>query len=433
MSQFRSLLIEPDKNGIQTAAKNLREGKLVAFPTETVYGLGANALNTEAVLDIFKAKGRPLTDPLIVHIAEPTEARRLMDVSPVEERMFSVLTQAFWPGPLTIIVKASAVIPPPVTANTGFVGIRCPNHRLARMLIAESGVPIAAPSANRFGHVSPTRADHVLSDLGEKGVNVVNGESSEHCYDPPCQFGIESTVLKLEGSHNRATIFRQGAITQRQIESVLKNNGLEIELQAVSRTVKMHSTAADKSTPQPSASATAQNEENQGEVAPGQAVTHYAPDVPCFIVKSFTEESSSSSSSSRQGDAIDERDITLSSEELLSSVILIDYGRKFESLAPKVLAYRDLSPAKDSIEAARSLFDTLRWSEAIAGAKYVFVTPVEKKSDETGKEEIIEEQRLLLSSALSNGVDDMSLGVADRIFRAASGMYAHVKIFPSSA
>ena len=413
---FSSLLIEPDPAGIRLAGDLLRNGKLVAFPTETVYGLGANALNVDAVLDIFKAKGRPLTDPLIVHVAEPSAAKELIDITEDEERVFKVLTSAFWPGPLTVIVKASKLIPPPVTAHTGFVGIRCPNHRLARLLIESATVPIAAPSANRFGHVSPTRAEHVLADLGEKNVRVINGESTERCLDPPCQFGIESTVLKLDGQKKQATIFRQGAITQRQIESVLKSSGIDFAVVALVRAVKMHGTEKEEAKDPASSSSSTQS---GGEVAPGQAVTHYAPDVPCFIIKSLatvtdTEPSSSSRPSSQP--------LALDWAQLRDGVVLIDYGGKFSSLASKVLAYRDLSSSGDSQEAARALFDTLRWSEAIPGAQRVLVAPVE-----TGNKEIIAEQRQLLEDD-----HDMSLGVADRIFRAASGVYADVTIRDSS-
>ncbi|RYG62480.1 Sua5/YciO/YrdC/YwlC family protein, partial [archaeon] len=125
---YHFALIEPNEEGIAEAATRLRSGELLAFPTETVYGLGANALNEVAVLSIFKAKGRPLTDPLIVHIAYTSDAYRLIDIDEVSRKVFDALATKFWPGPLTIIVKASSLIPLTVTANTGFVGVRCPKH-----------------------------------------------------------------------------------------------------------------------------------------------------------------------------------------------------------------------------------------------------------------------------------------------------------------
>jgi L-threonylcarbamoyladenylate synthase len=440
IGMYKSLLIEPDTAGIKQAAELLKNGELVAFPTETVYGLGANALNVDAVLNIFKAKGRPLTDPLIVHIANPEAAKELIEISyPEEEKAYQALTDSFWPGPLTIIMKASPLIPPPVTANTGFVGIRCPNHKLARLLIEQSTVPVAAPSANRFGHVSPTRAEHVLADLGAKGVRVLNGESSSHSLDSPCQFGIESTVLKLDGVNNCATIFRQGAITQRQIESVFQKFGIGLKLVALSRAVKMHKEEENEEKLQASTD-NQLHKDTKGEVAPGQAVTHYAPDVPCFIIKSLkinrndhpsssssicngssNDNNSSSASSSSTGE--NSRTLRLPWAQIQSEVVLIDYGGKYSSLlSGKVLAYRDLSIEKDSLEAARNLFDTLRWSESIPNAKYVLVAPIEKKNHE-----LIDEQKQLIEE-MGESENDMSLGVADRVFRAASGVFADIVI-----
>ena len=159
------LILPNTREGISKAASLIKQGGLVAFPTETVYGLGANALNEEAVLSIFKAKGRPLTDPVIIHVSTAIMATELLEIEDDSSRqMFEILTTCFWPGPLTIIAKAKPFVPKVVSAGTGFVGVRCPSHPLAIALIIASGLPIAAPSANRFGHVSPTKARHVLAD-----------------------------------------------------------------------------------------------------------------------------------------------------------------------------------------------------------------------------------------------------------------------------
>ena len=170
----------------------IQAGKLVAFPTETVYGLGANALNAEACLDIFRSKGRPLTDPLIVHVHSLEHALTLLDQScPEIVELFKKLAIEYWPGPLTMVVKANLdLIPSMITAETGFVGLRMPNHPIALELIKESGLPIAAPSANKFGHVSPTKAEHVYKDFHQDSeVYIIDGIS--------CSFGIESTVMKI--------------------------------------------------------------------------------------------------------------------------------------------------------------------------------------------------------------------------------------------
>ena len=171
----------------------MREGALVSFPTETVYGLGANALDAEACTSIFTSKGRPLTDPLIVHVASMKHGLELIDQSePKVVQLFKTLGEKYWPGPITLVVKANLdVIPLLVTAQTGFVGIRIPNHPIAKSLIEKAGVPVAAPSANKFGHVSPTKAEHVYKDFHkDSDVLIIDGGC--------CNFGIESTVLKLQ-------------------------------------------------------------------------------------------------------------------------------------------------------------------------------------------------------------------------------------------
>lgn len=197
-----------DADDVKQAADILRHGGLVAFPTETVYGLGANAMDAEAVRRIFAAKDRPTWDPMIVHIASrdalPLVAAR------VPEKCLR-LADAFFPGPLTLLLPRSTNIPPEVTAGRDTVGVRMPGHEIARRLIAESGVPIAAPSANRFGHVSPTTAEHVLADLDGRIDAVLDGGS--------CTVGVESTVLDALSEPPR--ILRQGCITKERIEEVI--------------------------------------------------------------------------------------------------------------------------------------------------------------------------------------------------------------------
>lgn len=204
-------LISPTTEGIEYAAKLLQNGQLVSFPTETVYGLGANALDEQAVKSIFIAKSRPLTDPLIVHVPDVTKALEIIDVSPEELNLFIGIGKKFWPGPLTMIVKAASCIPLCVTAGTGYVGIRIPSHPLALKLLHASNIPIAAPSANRFGHVSPTRAEHVLADLESSGVKVLDGEDENNSVCA-CEYGVESTVLKIDSAGKALRILRHGAV-----------------------------------------------------------------------------------------------------------------------------------------------------------------------------------------------------------------------------
>lgn len=191
---------------IARAAALLRAGELVAFPTETVYGLGANALDPAAVDRIFAAKGRPETSPLIVHVASVEMARELaLEWSDKAER----LAREFWPGPLTLVVRKRPEIPDRVTAGLDTVGLRMPSHPVALELIRAAGVPVAAPSANRFGELSPTTAEHVRSGLGDAVVMVLDGG--------PATVGIESTVLSLAGAE--AILLRPGMVSQADIEA----------------------------------------------------------------------------------------------------------------------------------------------------------------------------------------------------------------------
>jgi len=180
----------------------------VAFPTETVYGLGANALNAEAVERIFQAKGRPHSSPLIVHVDSTDMARELAAVWPEKAQ---VLAQRFWPGPLTLVVPKKAIVPDVVTAGLPSVGVRIPAHPLAIELLKAAQIPLAAPSANRFTELSPTTAQHVRDGLGDRVDLVLDGG--------PCTVGIESTVLSLVGEMPR--ILRPGMVSRPAIEAVI--------------------------------------------------------------------------------------------------------------------------------------------------------------------------------------------------------------------
>lgn len=225
---------------IDEAGKLLREGELVAFPTETVYGLGASALDEKAVEKIFIAKGRPQDNPLIVHIAMWQDAEKYAEVTKDAETLF----KAFSPGPLTLILKKKDMVPSVVTAGRDNVGIRVPMHETARLLIEKAGVPIAAPSANISSRVSPTTAEHVYEDMQGRIPLIIDGGQ--------CGVGIESTVLDM--TKEIPVILRPGAITAENLTKYLPK-------------VLTH----------------------KGEVlvaeAPGMKYRHYAPKVPCVQAK----------------------------------------------------------------------------------------------------------------------------------------------------
>jgi len=196
---------------IKEAAAIIRDGGLVAFPTETVYGLGANALDAAAVQKIFEMKGRPETSPLIVHVSSVEMAREIAaEWPPLAEE----LARQWWPGPLTLVLRKQDSCPANVTAGLPTVGIRMPNHPIALALIEEAGVPIAAPSANRFMGLSPTTADHVKTAFGDT-LQILDGG--------PCEVGIESTVVAVEG--DKLTLLRPGMIALDDIEQISASPG----------------------------------------------------------------------------------------------------------------------------------------------------------------------------------------------------------------
>ena len=201
-------LLDPTASNVKRCAQALQNGQLVAFPTETVFGLGAAVTQAAAIEGIFKAKGRPSEHPLIAHVAPGVELQHwVAEVSPTMQK----LMDAFWPGPLTLVVPRGERMPLQVTGGQDSVGIRCPSHPVAIELLTAVGVPVAAPSANRFGKVSPTRASHVLAELGDRIPYILDGDVPE--------VGIESTIVSLLAE--QPAVLRPGAITAAQIEAVL--------------------------------------------------------------------------------------------------------------------------------------------------------------------------------------------------------------------
>lgn len=218
---------------ISKAKHLLEQGALVAIPTETVYGLAGNALDHNAIVNIFQVKARPHFDPLIVHVPAVADALRYVENMPAQAVQ---LAEKFWPGPLTLLLKKQDIIPDLVTSGLDTVGIRCPNHPLTGALLQSLAFPLAAPSANPFGYVSPTTPQHVNEQLGDKIAYILDGGA--------CQVGIESTIVGFE--ENRPVIYRMGGLGLEEIESVTGKV-----------TVQAHSTSNPK--------------------APGQLKSHYAP------------------------------------------------------------------------------------------------------------------------------------------------------------
>ena len=291
---------EDGEKGILEAARLLKNGELVAIPTETVYGLAANALDGDAVEKIFLAKGRPQDNPLIVHISQTDEILPL--VEGFDDRA-KALAEAFWPGPLTIILPKSERIPTQVSAGLDTVAVRMPSHPTARAIIKACGFPLAAPSANTSGKPSPTSAAHVMDDMNGKIAAVVDGGN--------CDVGIESTVITL--AQNTPRILRPGGITHEQLESVLGN--VEID-KAVFKAL----------------------ENDEKVLSPGMKYKHYSPNARVIIVKGSLENFAKFAADRQEKTCV----VCFDGEERAMSVPAFSYGH-----------------ADNPQEQARELFDVL--------------------------------------------------------------------------
>lgn len=231
----------PPWTSVSEAAQLLKQGEVVAIPTETVYGLAGNAFEPKALAKIFAAKERPTFDPLIVHIAD---IEQLKDVAQNIPDAAYKLAEAYWPGPMTMILPKKDCIPDLCTSGLPSVAVRFPSHPVAQAIIRESGLPLAAPSANLFKHVSPTTAEHVAAQLADRIAGIVDGGA--------CEVGVESSIISLVG--DKPTVLRPGAITPEMFQKVLG----EVDIK--------------ESTSKP----------GQPMAAPGQCDTHYRPQVPLY-------------------------------------------------------------------------------------------------------------------------------------------------------
>jgi L-threonylcarbamoyladenylate synthase len=289
---------------LQQAAEILKRGGLLGIPTETVYGLGANGLNETAVANIFKAKGRPQDNPLILHIPDVGWLDRYCEDIP--ESAYT-LANKFWPGPMTIILKRKPIVPDVVTAGLDTVGMRCPAHALCRKIIAAADVPVAAPSGNTSGRPSPTTAAHMLEDMDGKIDAIMEGG--------PCCVGVESTIIDLTCTPPR--LLRPGGITLEQLREVL---GEVIVDDAVKRGMK----------------------EGEKPRAPGMKYRHYAPNAPVTVITGSAEETARYiSDHAAPGDGI-----------ICFREQLPRFGADYVTM--------DLGPASDKEEQARRIFDALR-------------------------------------------------------------------------
>lgn len=313
---MKTQILEPSQENIRLASNALKNGQIVGIPTETVYGLAGNALDPEALAKIFDAKKRPTFDPLIVHISTDFDLGSLVDFSQLSAQAIEnlqKLTQAFWPGPLTLVLPKKQLIPDLATSGLKSVAIRMPRHPVAQALLKEVGLPLAAPSANRFGRISPTSASHVMDELKGKIQYIIDAGS--------CEIGVESTVveLKLDGAVH---LLRPGGVSQGEIEKLL---GLTLKVGSPLKTA-----------------------------SPGMLENHYAPLRPLFLLETHALEASFDKALGALETPPNRLGVLLFSGSAHKTQDLLS-----QKLGLPVTA-RCLSPSGDLLEAAKNLFAYLR-------------------------------------------------------------------------
>ncbi len=341
-------ILNPTPENIRNAAELLRSGEVVGMPTETVYGLAGSVFDEAALARIFAVKERPTFDPLIVHLAaevlkvEPLSALAELELvnvaqlSPLARSRATALMRAFWPGPLTIVLPKTARVPDLATSGLGTVGLRSPRHPVAQALILAAGVPLAAPSANRFGRISPTTAQHVQTELGDRISLVLEGG--------PCEVGLESTVVTVLGE-GQLILLRPGAVSREALEQA-SGSTVEIAKKPYAHTLGQELAMS----------------------APGMLESHYAPARPLTMLPCPVRELELETAhrlvrhcGSRIG-------------LLLQAGNSDELGHKFAQLTDRKVHALSLSPSGDLTEAARNLFSTLR-SLDDSGASHLFAEP----------------------------------------------------------
>lgn len=297
---MKTLRLKDNAEGIKKAAEILKKGGIVAIPTETVYGLAASAYDDSAIKKIFEAKGRPQDNPLIVHISSLDMAKEIVEDFSADAKL---LAEKFWPGPLTIILKKNGKIPSVVSAGLNTVAVRMPSNKVAKELIATSGLPLAAPSANVSGSPSPTSAEHVLADLDGKIDAVIMSES--------CSVGVESTVITLEEKPFR--VLRPGAVTAEEIKELLPFTEVD---KAILEEVKSDEKVA----------------------SPGMKYKHYSPKTEVFLIEGTSEDFCN---------YVNEKQNSLA----------VCFDEETDKITIKKLPY---GKSKDDSQKAKQIFDILR-------------------------------------------------------------------------
>jgi L-threonylcarbamoyladenylate synthase len=439
MAQFTS--------DVTACLNRLRNGGLVAIPTETVYGLAANVQNETALLSIFTAKERPYSDPLIVHVDRyETAVRDFWQASPSETSILHQLAMTFWPGPLTMVCTAQSTVSSLVTAGTGMVAVRHPNlasidPHLSLLLT----IPFAAPSANKFGHVSPTSAQHVMDDLQYEDVWILTTKytSSSSSTSPStstsdtasgdngngncCAIGVESTVVQVAAE--TVTILRPGHVTYEQLVTTLpssvtvryksnSSSSSSTKSPPTERQQHDHQVDADNNNDDsPPQQQQHQEQAQPAHVAPGQLLQHYSPHIPSYLIPIIHHHSDNDDDNKNDASGAGGVRCVPDRRVLRHAVVLDMYGQ-LRPFQKECLAYCNLGDTAPEI--ARQLFASLRWAETQEDAQFVFFPQL-----------LLEPTDSSLSSAMDNNSniskpnhhrgDSIFAAVADRLHRAASG------------
>jgi len=337
-------ILTPEPENIRTVAMALRQGEVAGMPTETVYGLAGNALNPQALAKIFSTKERPTFDPLIVHIADDLlpgglaalNKMGLVDLNALgalAKKRAEALIERFWPGPLTLVLPKLPAVPDLATAGLQSVAIRMPKHPVAQALLREAGIPLAAPSANRFGRISPTQASHVFEELGDRIDWILDGGS--------CEIGVESTVLSI-APDGELSLLRPGKISREEIEALFQtqvSTGISGEKQGVA--IAQGKTAAP---------------------GPGMLESHYAPEKPLYLLSQPLAKLGLITDAEKNDPALQEA-LARNPERiglLLMSGHAKDAQAQFSKWTKASVQVVSLSKTGDLAEIAQALFSALR-------------------------------------------------------------------------
>ena len=351
-----SRLYDPTEENILKCAEYIKNGGIVGMPTETVYGLAANAFNVEACYKIFEYKGRPLTDPLIVHVSSIEMAKKIIIINQEIEELFNLLIKNFWPGPLTIVLKANLnLLSTKILAGNNTVGIRFPVNKIANKLIEYSGVPIAAPSANKFSHISPVNPFHVFEDFKEFPVKILNGGTSKFC--------MESTVMKICYEEQKLLIFRLGAVSPDDLKKVLDTDDKfkNYKIECLAKKIKISNEELKKIKEEKAQD----NNLTVNQDAPGQFLKHYSPKLETYLYS---------------GDDIKDY---LEEIELNNNMVFIDYKEIMKSkfIGKKGIKennFLELSKEGDATKVMQNFYNYLHLAEKMEGMQYIIIIDLEK-------------------------------------------------------